>query len=104
MAEVIINGVVYKGEKIEVSGNEVYIDGASIGKDFSSPLQVWIAKGVVQEVKADGSVHCGEVLGDVMAGGSVKCGDVKGDVQAGGSITANSVGGSMMAGGSIRVG
>ena len=103
MATVIING-----EKIEVEGNNVSItslngrltvtsgSGAQSKIDISQcsqPVEIKVVGGVINDVKADGSVSCDNVGGNVSAGGSVSCDDVGGNVSAGGSVTADDVSG-----------
>lgn len=102
MAKVTINGVTYEGSNIRVNGNTVLIDGQSIGSNFTTPLEVHIVEGVLNELHADGSVRCNNVAGSVRAGGSVSCDRVDGNVSAGGSVSCDDVGGDIVAGGSVR--
>lgn len=104
MATLTINGKRYTGKNIEVINSRVIIDGIEVGNDFTSPLEVRVLEGFVQEIKADGSVMCGHVGGNVSAGGSVNCDAVDGNVSAGGSVNCDDVGGHINAGGSVRRG
>ena len=100
--------VLFRGHKYIGSGNvdghqkkriEFFYEGPAINicSDFSVTC-----KGDVQgDIKAGGSVYCGEVGKGVYAGGSVNCECVSGDVTAGGGVTCDSVGGNVSAGGSV---
>ena len=100
--------VLFRGHKYIGSGNvdghqkkriEFCYEGPAINicSDFSVTCQ-----GDVQgDIKAGGSVDCGEVGKGVYAGGSVNCECVSGDVTAGGGVTCDGVGGNVSAGGSV---
>jgi len=102
MANIIINGVPYVGDRVEVRGGVVFVDGKQAAQPTGTVLEVRVTEGVLQELIADGSVNCGEVRGNVTAGGSVNCDNVGGGVRAGGSVNCDTVGGNIMAGGSVR--
>lgn len=104
MAKVTINGDVVMGSNIHIVGRRVIVDGKDLGKDFTSPLEVRVLEGVINELHADGSVNCNDVAGSIRAGGSVNCDDVGGNVSAGGSVNCDNVSGSVAAGGSVRMG
>lgn len=104
MASISINGDVVVGRNIHISGKRVIVDGKDIGKDFTSPLEVRVLEGSINELHADGSVNCNDVTGSIRAGGSVNCDYVGGNVSAGGSVNCDNVGGNVAAGGSIRMG
>jgi hypothetical protein len=104
MASISINGSVVTGRNIHINGRRVTVDGKDMGQDFTSPLEVRVLEGVIEELRADGSVNCNNVTGSVHAGGSVNCDDVGRDVSAGGSVNCDNVGGKVAAGGSVRMG
>ena len=91
----------------------------NIFSDFSVEIHGAVkgVRGVLGDVKAGGSVdcgdvggnahagtglQCGDVAGDITAGGGVECGDVDGNVRAGGGVKAGDVGGSVSAGGNVN--
>lgn len=113
MASMNIGGVQVTGDKIEVRGGTVYVDGIAIsgisntnGVSIMSggTLEVRVLEGRLAELKADGSVHCGNVEGNASAGGSLHCDNIGGNANAGGSLKAENVRGNVNAGGSVKIG
>lgn len=113
MASINIGGVQVTGNNIEIRNGKVIVDGVVIegvnntnGVSISGGgvLEVRVLEGRVENLKADGSITCGNVEGSANAGGSVRCDDVKGNANAGGSITCGDVGGNASAGGSVKCG
>lgn len=103
-ATVNINGKIYQGSNISISGNTIKIDGVVRRDDVQGVVEVRVMEGVIVNLQTDASVTCENVAGDIQAGGSVSCGNVNGDVQAGGSVSCGKVQGDIMAGGSVMKG
>lgn len=102
MAHIVINGQHYSGDRVEVRGNVVLIDGqAAETVKGVKILEVRVVEGVLGNLVADGSVTCWNVRGNVTAGSHVNCDDVGGHVSAGGSVNCDDVGGNVLAGGSV---
>lgn len=104
MPKVTINGKTYTGNNVSITNGAVIIDGVKQEDSVPAMVEIKIRDGILQELKTDASVVCGDVFGNVNAGGSVSCADVRGSVMAGGSISCGDVGGSVQAGGSISHG
>lgn len=106
VGRVTINGVSFFGDNIQVAGRNVIINGEvvmSVDK-AESKLIVHVEEGVINSLRADGSVYCGEVTGNVDAGGSVDVkGTVGGSIDAGGSVNVVGNTGNIDAGGSVNV-
>lgn len=127
-SSVTINGKTWTappGTSVSVVNGNVYFDGkkaddiADATKDeqivnieIHGPVgsvetngTVAVDGNVLGDVRADGSVNCGEVHGSVAAGGSVKSkGNINSNVQAGGSVQCQNISGNVMAGGSVKYG
>lgn len=121
MSTIIINGTSFSvsGSNISMVNGTVYVDGVAIQTgeltgivkiQFEGDLaslqcdkSVEVNGRVCGNVKAHGSVTCGDVGGNVDSGGSTTCNNVTGDVDAGGSVHCGNVGGSVDAGGSIKM-
>lgn len=105
-SRVTINGRTYTGNSVEVRNDKVYVDGKLVDAGDLSNVRTLDVKveGVLQELKADGSVEAQEVRGSISAGGSVTCGAVGQNVNAGGSVKCGAVGGRINAGGSVKHG
>lgn len=120
MGTVIVNGKRYEfsGRDITVVDGRVIVDGKDISEQdedvkfskliiegdvetLATDLSVEV-RGNAGQVKAGGSIQCGNVKGKVKANGSVNCGSIGGDVRAGGSVNCGHVAGSVRAGGSIN--
>lgn len=110
MATINIGGVSVSGKNIEIKNNQVFVDGVQIvgslntnGASISTggTLEIRVIEGCIENLRADGSIHCGDIAGSADAGGSIRCGDVGGSANAGGSVTCGDVGGSASAGGSV---
>lgn len=107
MATIRIGKLVLVGNSLQIDNNSVYVDGTKID-DLSQAgirngiVEVRVVEGVLDSLRADGSVTTGSVKGSVKAGGSVTCDCVGGDVSAGGSVRCGRVGGDVSAGGSVR--
>jgi hypothetical protein len=100
-SSITINGVSYRGSSVAIRGGKVIIDGKEQeGEPLSGVVEVKVT-GVLQNLKCDASVVCGDVKGNVSTGGSVTARDVGGSVSAGGSIFCGDVKGSITAGGSV---
>lgn len=116
-----MNGSIIRGRRIDIRNDQVFIDGKNVSREVGKPangiLEIRVLEGVIEELKTDASVVCGEVRGSLEAGGSisarsvagnasaggaVNCKDVGGNVSAGGSVTCDAVGGNISAGGSVR--
>lgn len=107
MGKITINGRTYRGTNIQVSNGVVYIDGKRADESGKQDTGIrLIVEGDVDNITVDrGDVEVrGNVTGDVKAGGSISCGDVGGSVDAGGSISCGRVSGSVDAGGSVQCG
>lgn len=100
--------VLFRGHNYIGSGNvdghqkkriEFCYEGPAI--NIHSDFSVTCQGDVEGDIKAGGSVDCGEVGKGVTAGGSVNCDSVVGDISAGGSVTCDTVGGNVSAGGSV---
>ena len=99
---VTINGNVFSGRNIVISGDSVIIDGKQVLEGVSGIVNV-VVTGDLSSLKSNSSVEVnGNVLGDVDAGGSISCGDVSGDVDAGGSVNCGNIAGDVDAGGSVN--
>lgn len=110
MATISIGGVKVTGNNIEIRNGTVIVDGVTIngvqntnGVSISSGgvVEVRVLEGRVENLRADGSITCGNVEGSVNAGGSVNCDAVGGDARAGGSVNCDNVGRNVSAGGSV---
>lgn len=95
-------GDIIAGRNITIIGNRIIVDGNEIEGSFSGKVELHILEGVVENIKADGSINALDVSGSINAGGSVNCDAVTGDVSAGGSVNCDDVGGSVRAGGSVN--
>lgn len=109
MAKVEINGYSFSGDNVMIVGRHVYVDGQKVETHLvagQQELDIKVTEGLLKELKAGGSVECGEVTGNVDAGGSISVtGNVGGNADAGGSIDiSGNVQGTVDAGGSVRVG
>ena len=100
--------VLFRGHNYIGSGNvdghqkkriEFCYEGPAI--NIHSDFSVTCQGDVEGDIKAGGSVDCGEVGKGVTAGGSVNCDTVGGNVSAGGSVTCDDVGGSVSAGANV---
>ena len=100
--------VLFRGHNYIGSGNvdghqkkriEFCYEGPAI--NIHSDFSVTCQGDVEGDIKAGGSVDCGEVGKGVTAGGSVNCDSVVGDISAGGSVTCDTVSGNVSAGGSV---
>ncbi len=100
--------VLFRGHNYIGSGNvdghqkkriEFCYEGPAI--NICSDFSVTCQGDVEGDIKAGGSVDCGEVGKGVTAGGSVNCDSVVGDISAGGSVTCDTVSGNVSAGGSV---
>ncbi len=105
-----INGVDFVvGRNVTINGTTVMVDGKIVDANVSASqqkLEVRVLEGTIENLRADGSVSCGDVTGSINCGGSANVdGNVGGSVNSGGSANIDgSVGGSISAGGSVRVG
>lgn len=113
MGTINIGGVSITGNDIQIKNGKVIVDGVEIsgvvntnGVSITSggTLEVRILEGRVENLRADGSIHCANVEGSVNAGGSVHAENVNGNASAGGSVTCGDVGGNASAGGSVKCG
>lgn len=97
-----VNGVRYEGNTVSIINGVVTIDGVrQDGERLSGVVEVRI-EGVLNSLKTDASVTCGDVQGSVSAGGSVVCENIHGNVSAGGSVKSGDITGNVSAGGSIK--
>lgn len=108
MASLKIDGQVFTGERVDIVGRNIYINGVKQDHTVAAgqqKLQIEVLSGVLGELHADGSVSCGQVNGSVDAGGSINVnGAVGGNVKAGGSANiVGNVAGNCKAGGSLNV-
>lgn len=95
---IFINGKNYSGSNIQITNNQVIIDGKVQQDGVNGVVEVRITEGSPVNVTSKMSVYCGDVKGDVDAGMSVECGSVGGDVDAGMSVTCGDVAGDVDAG------
>lgn len=110
-----VNGNIYKGRSIIVSGSQVIIDGVikedSLGTDKEIKVDAKGFAGVLTiegnatinghidgQVHVKGSLNCRSIFGDVSAGGSINCDDIEGNANACGSINCDSIGGNVSTG------
>lgn len=78
----------------------------NIFSDFSVEINGSVpgVRGVLGDVKAGGSVDCGDVGGDAHAGTSLTCGDVSGNAKAGTGLQCGDVSGDVFAGAGVECG
>jgi hypothetical protein len=103
LSSITINGkIVTTGDTVQITGNQVFVDGKLVVDGIATFPVVLNIEGAVNHIIADGSVKIkGHVNGSVDAGGSVYCGNVGSTVTAGGSVTCKHIEGSVDAGGSV---
>ncbi len=104
MARIVIDGVEFVGNSVDIKNNRISIDGTPQDGLLSGVVEVRVIEGELGSLRSDAAVTCGQVHGDVSAGGSITCQNVGGNVHAGGSVRAGAVTGSITAGGSVRHG
>jgi hypothetical protein len=101
MPTINIDGRSFAGRSVSIVNGVVTIDGKRQDGTVSGVVEIKITEGVLDMLRCDGSVSCGEVLGNVTAGGSINCNGVGGNVMAGGSVNCDAVSGSVSAGGGV---
>ena len=104
MPVIVINGKrieTASGSNVSIIDGTVTVDGVTVESGLQGVVRVeW--EGPLANLRADGSVTCGDVAGNVSAGGSVHAGNIQSSVTAGGSVHAEDITGSVTAGGSIK--
>ena len=89
---------------IYVGNGRVVINGVDVGNTYSGIVEIRL-EGDVANITTDTSVTVsGSCKGNIKAGGSITCGNVGGSVNAGGSIRCDKISGDVNAGGSVRHG
>lgn len=101
---ITINGKTYVGNSIQVTNNQVVIDGVVQEKKLSGIVEIKV-EGNLASLKADCNVTVhGDVLGSVDAGNNVQVmGDVLNNVRAGNNVVAESIKGDTEAGNNINM-
>jgi len=104
MPVIVINGKRIEspsGSNLSVIDGVVSIDGVVVEGGLQGVVNInWEAPLV--NLRADGSVTCGDVAGNVSAGGSVHAENIQGSASAGGSVNCQDIHGNANAGGSIH--
>ena len=98
--QILVDGQPYKEDE-DLKQAKIIIEGNCESLQVGSCSSVEV-KGNCGSVNAGGPVSVGgKVDKDVKAGGSVKCGDVGGNVEADGSVNCGNISGDLKAGGSV---
>lgn len=106
-----ISDLVVDGQKIEISGGYVFVNGESVASVDDRKIVINIQKGAkvdsvvsdvavnvhgdIQGYVAAHHVNCNRVGGNVEADGNVNCDDVGGNVKAGGNVNCDDIGGNV---------
>lgn len=104
------NRIVVNGMTVEVEGNNVsfrngaiYVDDVCVESGLSGEVHVYWY-GSLAKLDANGPVTChGNVHGDVRANGPVHCQEVMGSARANGRVGTARVGGDIRANGSVHI-
>jgi len=106
-----INGKTYRGERIEINGDSIIVNGKVIDsceqkeisvkidgdvKELTTSTGDVVAKGVGRLTTTSGDIKCGTVSGDVQTtSGDIECTSIDGSVQTvSGDVSATSISGS----------
>ena len=101
LADVSINGKVYKGKQVVVKGENVLVDGKVVQEQSVGILNITVT-GNIDQVITDRSVKVmGDIKGSVQASGRVVANTIHGNVKATGSVTAKQIKGHVKAVGRV---